>query len=472
MGFETEYLEEADLQFAGGESKDPRVGLIKFGPRTPESKNDHKVAKIGIVGSAESIAGVEELLHQMKTEIPPDTSQQRWNPPFPGLGEDSPLNLTLEVQKRWREKIESDEIEEVEESGSVNKKVEKAISIFEDKIQLIYEKESPPDVIIVAIPPRIYEACTSSKKGAAKIQSDDIDFHNRIKLIGMEHKLPTQLIKPKTLRREETQSLANIAWNFAVGLMYKARRGHPWKLTELEQGTCFVGISFYREMGEKERARTSMAQVFLETGESFILRGDPLEDEKLGKSPGNYHLTENDAKKLINKVLDQYKSIKGHYPNRLVIHKTSKFWEEEKEGFIEASSELKERDFITIHEHTDVRAFSSKKHDYPVLRGTVAKHDSGQEFYLFTKGFIPSIQTFPGHRVPKPIRIRPDEEVNDSNYRKICKEILSFTKLDWNTSHFCRKMPVTTVVSDSVGDILADSSAKNVKVDPHYYYYM
>lgn len=466
--FNSTHIEEPSLKFDGGESKDPRTGLIKYGPRTPAVGEEHKVAKIGIVGSAFSISGIEELLHQMKSEIPPEDAGERWNPPFPGLGKDSPLKLSLDVQKRWREKISDEEIQEVEQQPNRKEKVKKAVEIFEKKIELIYGKESPPDVIMVSIPERIYETCTFSKSGDAKIQSDDIDFHNRIKLIGMKKGIPTQLVKPKTLKREKTQDDSDIAWNLAVGILYKSRKGHPWKLTELETGTCYVGISFYKEKN-KDRTRTSMAQVFLETGESFVLRGDPIEDEK--KGPGNNHLTTEDAENLVEKVLEQYEDIKGHSPSRLVIHKTSYFWEDEKEGFLQGASDIEEKDFVTIHDRTSFRAFAGNN-DYPVVRGTLTSHESRNQFYLFTVGYIPSLQTYPGHRVPAPIRIIPDEDVNDSSYKEIADEILSFTKLDWNTSHFCRKMPVTTVVSDSVGDILSEATSQDIDIDPHYYFYM
>lgn len=468
LNFDSKYIEEPEIKFADGESKDPRAGLIKYGPRTPSARDEHKVAKVGIIGSANSIAGLEELFHQMSGTITSSDSRKRWKPPFPGLGEDSILKLSIDNQKRWREKISRSEIEKVKDQFGKKEKIEKAIEIVKEKIQLIYEKETPPDLVVISIPDEIYEACTNSKSGDAKMQTDTIDFRNRLKLIGMQKGIPTQLVKPKTLRGEGTQDKSDVAWNLAVGMLYKARKGHPWKLTELEEGTCFVGLSFYQEKGDSNRTRTSMAQVFLETGESFILRGDPFEGEKLGR--GNNHLSEEDAEKLIEQVIDYYEKNKGHRPSRLVIHKSSYFWDEEKEGFLKGAEDIPEKDFITIHSDSNLRAFSSK--DYPVLRGTLLKNNHSNKIYLFTKGYVPSLATFPGPGIPSPLEITPDSEVNDSSYKKICREIMRFTKLDWNTSHFSRKEPVTIVVSRSVGPVLAEASLEEVEIDPHYYYYM
>ena len=95
-----------------------------------------------------------------------------------------------------------------------------------------------------------------------------------------------------------------------------------------------------------------------------------------------------------------------------------------------------------------------------------------KEHYLFTNGFVSVLGTYQGYRVPRPIVIRPDEQTV-TPIEEIAKEILAFTKLDWNSSHFCKKIPVTIEVSRSVGGVLAEQEAKKLKeIDPHYYFYM
>ena len=95
-----------------------------------------------------------------------------------------------------------------------------------------------------------------------------------------------------------------------------------------------------------------------------------------------------------------------------------------------------------------------------------------KEYYLFTNGFVSVLGTYQGYRVPRPIVIRPDE-LTVTPIEEIAKEILAFTKLDWNSSHFCKKIPVTIEVSRSVGGVLAEQETKKLKeIDPHYYFYM
>lgn len=468
-GFTAKYIDEPDLMFSEGEAKDPRVGLVEYGPRTPSGEPEHQVINVGLIGSSWSIAGMDNLFKDMQTVITADEEEaKRWKPPFPGAGERSPLKFSISTQKRWRMTLTSEEIRSIKKFRSQERRMEEALDVIELDMQVLYDKETPPDVIAIAIPEELMDSLTPSHQDHARIQSGESDFHNRIKLMGMDLGIPTQLVEPATLRGEK-QGRSEVAWNLAVGMLYKAQRGHPWKLTHLEEGTCYAGISFYRQRGgDQSQTRASMAQVFLETGESFILRGDPLEEQTEGR--GANHLSATDAEKLVEKILTHYERHKGMSPERLVLHKTSNFWEEETDGFLAGASGIRRKDFVTIRENHDIRVLSSGI--YPVLRGTVVTPPGQEEHYLYTKGFVPALETYPGPNIPEPLIVQPDKEISDSPYQDICEEILAFTKLDWNTSDFSKKNPVTIRVSDAVSNILAEASARDMTIDSHYYFYM
>jgi hypothetical protein len=63
-----------------------------------------------------------------------------------------------------------------------------------------------------------------------------------------------------------------VAWNLFTGLYFKID-GLPWGPTGLPPGTCFIGISFFRPLGESSTLRTSVVQAFDENGEGLVLRG-------------------------------------------------------------------------------------------------------------------------------------------------------------------------------------------------------
>ncbi|MCL5949140.1 MAG: hypothetical protein M1490_01520, partial [Candidatus Bathyarchaeota archaeon] len=342
MTFILENIDEPDLMFGSeGKAKDPRIGLVKYGPRTPEGQPHHVSMKIGLIGDSYAVNVIQGFFKIMRDRILPERASksdlQKWKMPFPGLSSESPLNISLNLQKRWRQIVSPEEITKITNCNIQSEIMENTIYLIEDKIKLIYGSETPPDVIIICIPEEIYFKYGSANSGKIKIQTEGSDLHNRIKLYSIIRKIPTQLIHPTTLRWQKTQDPSDIAWNLAVGLLYKSQKGHPWKLSEFEIDTCYAGISFYNER-QTGASKAVMAQVFLDSGESFILRADQLEE-----SIGDYrnHLTQDDAKRVINKILKQYTAVRGSAPGRLVIHKTSNFWPEEKEGMLQAASGIR-----------------------------------------------------------------------------------------------------------------------------------
>jgi len=85
--FKIDYLNEPKLLFAGrGESLNPCIGLIKFGPRFSGSReNKYLEFKIGIIGSQKSIISTKELFTSFTKKIYPIGDTKPWKIPFPGL---------------------------------------------------------------------------------------------------------------------------------------------------------------------------------------------------------------------------------------------------------------------------------------------------------------------------------------------------------------------------------------------------
>ncbi|GGK83428.1 argonaute/piwi family protein [Haloarcula sebkhae] len=469
MDFETEYIEEPSLKFKSGEAKDPRAGLMEFGPWTPGSSG-HNEIKIGLIGTNRSISAVKGLLQEMETVIPRNSEEvKRHQPPFPSMGPNSPFEASFVLMDRHQSEFTRRDLDHITQHDSPSENVGILLDQMDKRLQILKRRnDPPPDVVIVAIPEEIEDACTRSGVNKAKMKDGPTDFHDRIKTFGLKYDVPTQLIRPASVHFDGTgQSKAEVAWNLSVGLLYKSREGKPWKVADLAEDTCYAGISFYRERhGDRSKAHASLAQVFLDTGESFVVWGDPaIKDD----SKSNYHLTKDSAEDIVTQILDQYTMSKPR-PERLVLHKTSRFHDEEKEGFLNAASDIPKLDFVTIREGDGIRLFPSG--DYPPLRGTVLHPRNTSKYFLYTQGYVPSLETYPGPRIPTPITVELDPDVNHTSHKEICREILSFTKLDWNTSSFCKKQPVTIKVARSVGAILAESKNRGIDVQPQYYYYM
>ena len=104
------------------------------------------------------------------------------------------------------------------------------------------------------------------------------------------------------------------------------------------------------------------------------------------------------------------------------------------------------------------------------MRGTVLFSDDRRYAILYTTGHIPFFKTYPGMRVPKPLEVR--KFLGNSDMKVICEEILTLSRLDWNSIKFCQRLPVTISFPQKVGDILAERRASLIQIKAHYRYYM
>ncbi|MHB1887460.1 MAG: hypothetical protein ACYCVV_21215, partial [Acidimicrobiales bacterium] len=119
----------------------------------------------------------------------------------------------------------------------------------------------------------------------------------------------------------------------------------PWRLAKLTAGMCYIGISFYRDLRNPHLdLETSMAQVFTHSGDGFVLRG---EEVVLDSSTKEAHLTKTQAASLLKGVLQRFTDKTHAAPARVVLHKTSRFSEDERDGFQEALGGIP-YDFVAI----------------------------------------------------------------------------------------------------------------------------
>ncbi|MFX0186001.1 MAG: hypothetical protein ACFE95_23195 [Candidatus Hodarchaeota archaeon] len=398
------------------------------------------------------------------------------------MGEKGKLRFDLKFDEQWQELITSSEIDECREIGVRRERIDFVLDFLDRKMHSLRRKEPSPMLTILALPMEIIRMCKKPEQKGYHITitdrrfkkeltpsqlEGDYDFHNIIKVVGMKHKMPTQLILPPTLdvyRVRGVQDLATRAWNLSVALYYKVY-GIPWKIAQLEPGTCYAGISFCRELDEDgiPSMRASIAHLFLHTGECLILTGEPFKWDEPNVSP---RLTEEQSQTIRENIVNAYRDTHGVDPKRLVIHKKSKFTPQEHDGFLSKKGSIKQTDLLTI---SISPADWFREGKYPTVRGMVLKCP-GPEYLVFTLGFIPSMNTFPKGGIPKPIRIRPYNL--DSTDLKMCKEILSLSKLNWNNADFCDQFPITISASEMIGEILSESRARNIEPSEEFRYYM
>jgi hypothetical protein len=469
--FQLRRLEEPTIQFDGGSAVAPKRGLVQYGPRL--NSNQHQTLNIGAIGDRISIRRLNDLFLDMETPIHPDLDGEGirpWRVPYPGMGSDSNLDISIAFRERWRTRLQDADLVGLEAESDPRTKMEYFLELLGDDLDWLASDDPAPDVIILCIPEKVMDECTPDGQDHANVSADGSDLRNRVKILGMENSIPTQLIKPSTLDISSERQKASRGWNLTVGLLYKAQRGHPWKTKELEEGACYAGISFYQERGtEGDVVRAALAHVFARK-DYTILQSEPMADLEEDEN-GRPHLSAEGAQQVTEKIVEYYKRRnRGRLPERLLLQKTSPFWPDERTGFAEGAADVPVNDFVHIRtRNTGVRLFPDG--EFPPLRGTLLSIPHDDIHYLYTTGYTPEMATYEGSNIPEPIEIRPDQQC-ESDREKLCREILFLTKLDWNTSDFAVKEPVTLKVSRKVSRVLSETEADPSTADTQYFYYM
>jgi hypothetical protein len=497
-----ERIPEPELIFKGmNKSTYCKLGLGDSGSYAADKEGHGSKINIAIIGTKELVEKTREWValcneeiisipHKGKTDI-----NKHLFPDFPGF--EQAFMSKLVIEDSFVQTIKNADLfklhntnEFVYQNGLLNLFRQRTLEMFENN-------ERRPDVILCVLTDEMYDICATVGDYHKKIKKKEKDldqmdlfhdldtlpdgfipkspeplyrnFRSCMKKIAMEPsiRMPIQILRPATIDPEapETQNSATKAWNFCTGIYYKSGN-HPWILDNMDSKSCYLGISFYHKKTlYGDDVYTAMAHLFSNDFADIVLKGKPVNfDKKLGGA----YLDYKQAKSLLHDALEVYKRMKRTLPERLVIHKTSDYTEGEISGLSEI---LDEAGLIYDLVYLKKASFRLIRHgDMPVPRGTYFEFHKDLHF-LYTKGFIPELRTYPGVHVPAPFEVI--KRRGDSSYKEICREILALTKLNWNTADFCCGLPITIGFSKNVGQVLREFDAKdNFEPEKSYRFYM
>jgi len=457
-----EWLDEPDLMFGRGNlSPDPKVGIPLYGPRSLGTSRHKGEIHIGFIGTSETVAKAKTLYEQCRRGIDGNANYE----PFPGCNQNEGFRCDLTTE--LTEIIRQHEYDLICGERKNRQKFETLLGVLQEKMNLISGRDHPLDYIVVALPDELYKKCRSVEYTETGVGRVYRNLRRSFKAMAMQFDKPTQILLEKTIDNFGTDKTtvhpSQVAWNLFTGMYFKVE-GLPWGPTGLRPGTCYIGISFFRPLGDSSSLRTSVVQAFDENGQGLVLRGHKFQwdEEKYGKSP---HLPADQAKSLIDMVLEQYRYENGdRLPHRVVIHKSSRFESEEHQGFRQALREVSEIDLVSLAPTSDVRLLRTGK--YPPLRGTV--FHAGDISYCYTSGYIRG-KGYPHGHVPSPLQIA--DHKGDTSRTELLREVLVLTKMNWNSANMFGLMPITLRFSRLVGDILREVP-ENEKPRSKYKFYM
>lgn len=460
------------------------------------SKTENKIDNEATIEDGEIVDtendGFEgETLNLFPDEFPDEEQQtgeeseyinKKLNPDFPGFNKDSCFKSEFLHDELNQSRIREEDIDKVIKDKNLSKidKVEAIIQLYTIGFKTLIENFSTrPDICVIVVPSNVYKKFASVQYGKIKV-----NFRRKLKasLIAISKDIPVQLILEDTLKETKTslQDKSMIAWNFCVAQYYKTD-SIPWSLTEIDKNSCFIGISFHKLIDpQKSIMRSSVAQAFNREGRGLVFIGKPFEWDSRSTRVSAPHLTYEYAKNLVQDVIKTYTiQNKGIKPNRVVVHKTTDFWnsainkdycevEGIKDGIQEVLGHEIDIDLVSI-KNSDIKLFRESG-KYPVIRGTYVEISS-HEAILYTTGYIPYYETFPGMHMPQAKSI--DLYEGETSIKNVCREILSLTKMNFNNCNYFDSLPITLRFAQKVGEIIQYFPEDgNFSPPNRYYFYM
>jgi hypothetical protein len=91
-----------------------------------------------------------------------------------------------------------------------------------------------------------------------------------------------------------------------------------------------------------------------------------------------------------------------------------------------------------------------------------------QSSFIYTNGYLPELGTYPRGYVPEPFELI--DHHGDSTPKRLCKEILALTKMNYNNADIADGEPITVKFARKVGEIM--SYMPEGEPDRHYRFYM
>lgn len=510
LGIRIRHFNEPNLEFGYGQmTPHPKDGLFLFGPHNPPKKTVY--VRIGVIGTVAGIQHFRNYADRLKKgiEVPPPGRTEKKDrlhlANFPGL--DEAFGISFDPREFVSYAVDAKAIDKATLLANLHEAVSKTVELYTAKVrQHKSNDEREVDVWILVVPEIISERCRPGAKrtgltlqkgsfgkkqrgrsdlpllgdivdhGLEEIFDDAPDFHRQVKAAFLSI-APTQLLRETTIANDffkndkgyparRTQDQATVAWNVATGLYYKSQPLPPWKLAKIRPGVCYIGMVFKSIPNDPKGHACCAAQMFLSEGDGMVFRGanGPWKTDDY-----EYHLQPAAAKNLIQKVLDSYKEKHGEPPRELFIHGQTTFHNVEWNAFVAATPQ--ETNLVGIRiKTTDGETKLFRDGDYPVLRGT-AMLLGERDAYLWTNGYVPQLDTYIGPETPNPLfitalRCKGVMPTMDT----ILSDIMSLTKINYNSCNYNDGLPVTVRFAKMVGEVLTMGSAKDADRQPFKFY--
>lgn len=485
-GWSLIHVDEPMLSFGFNQKTEhPKDGLFLYGP--PASNLNPARMDVGVIGTAEGIRRYETWVKSLASIIAaPETGREENKTMWPGF--EAAFGAPWPSKPFAAITIDGDLLSRRIRSEDRHEAIFKAVDVYGDALRkYLREQEARPQFWFAVISEEVHRygrpksivprdqrekssgtigrrAAKSILSGgslfveemeAAALYQYELNFHNQLKARLLDTGQVIQVVRETTLTpsefedgvRRSLQDPASVAWNLATTSFYKAG-GRPWRVAEVRDGVCYVGLVFKLIENAKGRDNACCgAQMFLDSGEGVVFKG--AVGPWFSATDNSFHLSREKAAELMGMIIDSYKEMHGRPPAELFIHGKTWLEKEEWEGFQSTVPPETKLVGIRVRRQNELKLF--RYGSRPVLRGT-AILVSDRRAYLWTTGFTPRLNTYPGREVPNPITV--DIVNGDADLRQVLKDLMALTKLNFNNAGFADGLPVTLRFADLTGEIL------------------
>lgn len=410
----------------------PEAGLKQYGPLDHNLSTLNKTSiKVALVGIGDS----DPMSYGYLSKI----SKGEGN--YPGFEQLYRVSLEMRSGVDGKDRIRAISPTAIEAVNTV----QEAGRLYLQALTDIKNRDANFDVAVIEIPNVLLE----------KFKGSEIDFRDYLKTIFISPRIATQILTESVMNRPG-YTLAN----FSLGL-YVSAGGKPWRLERHLNDTAYIGITFgIQENAGNSEILVGVAEIFDEFGDSL---GVSAVGERYDARKG-YHVDADSSRQLISSLLEKYKEAIGSYPERVIVHKSSFFNDDEKE--IEAVFAEKGCEYSLIHlARTDMRLVSDGSNK--VNRGSYFKIDDSAAV-IYTDGVMYNGRTL-SKWPPSPWLVKVD--AGSDLIENVCSEIMGLTKLNWNSMVNHEKTPATLSHAAKVTDLLRAGLQQTSIVDDFRYYF-
>lgn len=446
------HLPEPVLSFHPDRQSDQEIhplrGLSRFGPYSAGLIPDP--IRIATVSPAGEGTRLFEFMKQLNSPHSPK-ERRAYLPSWPGFKQIFGVRMVGAAKGCHTELEEIDE--QIQQSPTPHVLLAEHLT---RAVQQLEARRSEFDVLFIYLPQR----WASSFKGGPH---EDFDLHDYIKAITAARRMPIQLVREDKALAYNCR--ASVMWRLGLAIYAKAG-GVPWKLSDTDPETAFIGISYAVRPVTSERPRfvTCCSQVFDSDGAGLEFIAYDTNDVEVQRD--NPFLSQTEMFRVITRSMELYRRRhSGRSPRRVMVHKTTEFQRQEIDGCLEALHLCETVDLIQVVQDVSWRGVriegqkGNKKGNaagYPVQRGTLI--DIGpREALLWTHGDVNGIADrgsfFQGARsTPRPIKLI--RHAGHGTWDDTAHAILALTKMNWNNDSLYSPLPVTLGFSKVLAQVV------------------